>query len=261
MAILLSPQALNEELEKFTPTVFQKEKNKKQQRNKKQQEKMVNVLSKTWSHFPKEEQFEFQLSMLYSAEMHKGERRKDFITPYELHVLGVTCILVEAGLKDYITLCAALLHDVVENTEGTFKDIQRKFGGTVAIVVKVVTRDKSKSPAIYWQAIISCKYLHAMWRAGILKLADRIQNLDTLSVLNKEKAIFIIRETEEWFPKIYKASLRTLSKLEQQSKRKNLRQAKGKGHSRGRRRSDMLTKLYEKLMESLTREKKRLGIQ
>lgn len=101
-------------------------------------------------------------------------------TPYVNHPINVCTILsVEAGIKDDAVLMAALLHDVVEDTDATFADVEQQFGPDVASLVREVTDDKSleKQERKRLQIENASKTTS---RAKLIKLADKLDNLRDL---------------------------------------------------------------------------------
>ncbi len=75
---------------------------------------------------------------LFAAHKHRDQRRKDdAASPYINHPLALASVLaVEGGITDAATLCAALLHDTVEDTETTGDEIEREFGAEVRYLVE-----------------------------------------------------------------------------------------------------------------------------
>lgn len=135
---------------------------------------------------------------LYSAMMHKEQVRASG-EPYLSHPLSVANLLADMKL-DVETVCTGLLHDVVEDTLATLKDISDKFGPTVAHLVDGVTKisnlgHTSKEDA---QAESLRKMMLAMVddvRVVLVKLADRLHNMQTLQFLKPEKRKRIAQET------------------------------------------------------------------
>lgn len=119
----------------------------------------------------------------FAAEAHKGQKRSSG-QDYIIHPLAVAYILLELGM-DTDTICAALLHDVVEDTDATLDDLKRRFGQDVANLVDGVTK-LSKIPTNTKEeemAVNIRKILLAMSqdiRVMIIKLADRLHNMRTL---------------------------------------------------------------------------------
>ena len=113
----------------------------------------------------------------FAAEKHRHQRRKDAeASPYINHPIAVARVLWEGGVHDPVTLCAALLHDTVEDTGTTAEELRTVFGDEITCVVLEVTDDKSldkdrrKQLQIEHAATISD-------RAKLVKLADKICNL------------------------------------------------------------------------------------
>ncbi|XP_022703934.1 guanosine-3',5'-bis(diphosphate) 3'-pyrophosphohydrolase MESH1-like isoform X2 [Varroa jacobsoni] len=84
----------------------------------------------------------------FAAVKHKNQRRKCVEDiPYINHPIGVAYHLVEYGITDAVTLCAAVLHDTVEDTDATFKEIEEHFGAEVEWIVREVSDDKALTKA------------------------------------------------------------------------------------------------------------------
>jgi guanosine-3',5'-bis(diphosphate) 3'-pyrophosphohydrolase len=118
----------------------------------------------------------------FAALKHRNQRRKDAdASPYINHPLALANVLTnEAGITDPIVICAALLHDTIEDTETTFAELQTEFGKTIALVVLEVTDDKALPKAERKRLQI----VHAgtaSRRARLVKLADKICNVRDLT--------------------------------------------------------------------------------
>ncbi len=133
-----------------------------------------------------------------AAQAHAGQRRRSG-EPYVTHPVAVAAIVADLGL-DSPTVAAALLHDAVEDTGLTLERIKDAFGPVVARVVDGVTKldrlqfDSKEAQ----QAATIRKMLVAMatdWRVLLIKLADRLHNMATLSVLPEWKQRRIAQET------------------------------------------------------------------
>ncbi|MFM7231678.1 MAG: RelA/SpoT family protein [bacterium] len=133
-----------------------------------------------------------------------GDQRRDSGQPYFTHVVEVCRILVdlfEARL-DTTLACAALLHDVVEDTEVSLPDVEKQFGREVASLVEGVTKLSglsfdSREAA---QAENFRKMLLSMsrdLRVIFIKLADRLHNMRTIEFLKAERAQRIAEETRD----------------------------------------------------------------
>lgn len=136
----------------------------------------------------------------YAEHAHDGVTRKSG-EPYVLHPIAVSCILAHMRL-DADTLIAALLHDVIEDTEYSKDDITEKFGRTVAELVDGVTKLSHSSDKEYNKAASFRKILQATLqdpRVIIVKLADRYHNMTTLDALRPDKRARIAQETFDVF--------------------------------------------------------------
>ncbi len=114
---------------------------------------------------------------VYAADKHKYQRRKGFNQiPYINHPLKVALLLSECGETDETLLLAAILHDVVEDTDSTYEEILAEFGREVAELVKEVTDDKELPYAIRKELQIKgAPNLSDL--AKKLKIADKICNV------------------------------------------------------------------------------------
>lgn len=141
----------------------------------------------------------------FAAKAHQGQQR-DSGVPYIDHPLGVAMLLAEQEM-DLDTIVAGLLHDVVEDTDVSQKEIEQEFGPLVALLVDGVTK-LSKIPTLSKeerQAENLRKMLLAMakdLRVIIIKLADRLHNMRTLKALPPERQHKISRETLEIYSPI-----------------------------------------------------------
>lgn len=136
----------------------------------------------------------------YADIAHDGITRKSG-EPYILHPIAVSSILAHMRL-DAETLMAALLHDVIEDTDFNKEDITEKFGRTVAELVDGVTKLSHSSDKEYNKAASFRKILQATLqdpRVIIIKLADRYHNMTTLESLRPDKRRRIAQETFDIF--------------------------------------------------------------
>ncbi len=166
----------------------------------------INELEKiTRSYLPREEMDRIRTAYEFGALAHEGQHRRSG-EPYIHHPLEVARILADMHM-DYQTLVAAILHDVIEDTETAKAEIHRKFGKGVADLVDGV----SKLTQIQFdshaeeQAHNFRKMLMAMsndLRVILVKLADRLHNMRTLGALPPAKRRRIARETLEIYAPI-----------------------------------------------------------
>lgn len=136
----------------------------------------------------------------YADMAHDGVTRKSG-EPYVLHPIAVSCILAHMRL-DAETLMAALLHDVIEDTEFSKEDITEKFGKKVAELVDGVTKLSQSSDKEFNKAASFRKILQATLqdpRVIIIKLSDRYHNMTTLDALRPDKRARIAQETFDVF--------------------------------------------------------------
>jgi len=141
-----------------------------------------------------------QDAFVFACEHHAAQRRKsgeDFI----VHPVGVARIC--AGMRlDTETLCAALLHDTVEDTSASIEEVRERFGEEIAAIVDGVTKltgitFQSRDEA---QANNYRKMMVAMAtdvRVILIKLADRLHNMRTIEAMPKQKQMEKARETLE----------------------------------------------------------------
>ena len=136
----------------------------------------------------------------FAAEAHLGAIRKSG-EPYIQHPLNVANILTTV-YADAATICAALLHDTVEDTNVTLDDITASFGAEVALLVNGVTKINKINFSTENEATIAYHRkifvgLSEDVRVIILKLADRLHNMRTLWALSEERQKNNARETLE----------------------------------------------------------------
>ena len=138
----------------------------------------------------------------YALEKHGTQLRKSG-EPYIIHPTNVAYTIAELGLDEQ-TICAALLHDVVEDTDATYEDIEREFGKEIADMVDGVTKLKQIGHASIEENQVENyrKMFLAMGkdiRVIIIKLADRLHNMRTLEFLRRDRQIAISTETMQLY--------------------------------------------------------------
>ena len=162
-------------------------------------EKMYDSLvGRLVSYHPEADRTLVRRTFEYAYDKHLLQRRKSG-EPYIIHPLGVAKLVTQLKL-DEASICAALLHDVVEDTDTTRHDIVEAFGEEISELVDALTKlDKyqftSKEER---QAANFCKMLFAMnsdLRCILIKLADRVHNMRTLQHMRPDKQAAIAQET------------------------------------------------------------------
>ena len=150
----------------------------------------------------------------FAREAHKGQKRisgEEFIE----HPLETAKILAKLRLDDN-SIIAALLHDVVEDTTISLKDIEEKFGKEVAELVdgitkitelKAKTSSTKQAESVRKMLVASTKDL----RVIIIKLADKLHNMRTLEALNEERKKKVAKEAMEIYaPLAYRLGLASI---------------------------------------------------
>ncbi len=132
-------------------------------------------------------------SIAFAREAHKGQYRKDG-RPYIVHPASVARLLCIHCEDDYLTeemIAAAWLHDVVEDTDHTHKDILYNFGQSIYRLVFGLTNQFTKENHPRWTRERRKKYEHERLKAcslqvQLIKAADRICNITDLECLGEE---------------------------------------------------------------------------
>ena len=107
-------------------------------------------------------------ALAFAAHKHRDQRRKDpEASPYINHPIALADVLVnEGGVTDFEVLCAALLHDTVEDTATTHKELESEFGPRIAAIVAEVTDDTTLPKAERKRLQVDhvdMIQLHALW--------------------------------------------------------------------------------------------------
>ena len=137
------------------------------------------------------------------AFMHHGEQKRKSGEPYIIHPLNVANIIAGLGL-DATTICAALLHDVVEDTDVTRDDLIKKFGTEVTEIVDGVTKlQKLQYSDMEEQQVENYRKMFLAMgkdiRVILIKLADRLHNMRTLKYLTRDRQLAIAKETMDLY--------------------------------------------------------------
>lgn len=112
----------------------------------------------------------------FAAHKHRNQRRKGAdASPYINHPLSLARVLAEeGGVSDAATLCAALLHDTIKDTDSTAAELRREFGDEVCALVEEVTDDKALPKAERKHKQVE-HAAHISDKAKLVKLADKIR--------------------------------------------------------------------------------------
>ncbi len=136
----------------------------------------------------------------FSLNAHKLDKRASG-EPFIIHPYEVASIVANEIPLDDITVAAALLHDVVEDTKFTYEDVKAEFGETIADIVDGATKIEgmfenyeAKQVENYRKMLLS---MSNDIRVILVKFADRLHNMKTLEYLNPERQVRMARETME----------------------------------------------------------------
>lgn len=141
---------------------------------------------------------QFVSALNFSATKHRDQRRKDVeASPYINHPIALIDVLVnEGGVLNWDVLCAALLHDTIEDTETTAEELTKEFGRNITSIVLEVTDDKAlpKAERKLQQITHAARSSH---EAKLVKLADKICNLR--DILASPPADWSTKRKQEYF--------------------------------------------------------------
>ncbi|RZT00375.1 RelA/SpoT family protein [Aquimarina brevivitae] len=170
-----------------------------EEENKKIAKQYKELLRISYRHLNDEDKKLIRQAFDVAVDAHKEQRRKSG-EAYIFHPIAVAKIVAsEIGL-DATSIAAALLHDVVEDTEYTLVDIEQMFGDTVARIVDGLTKISSlkHDKDISLQAENFRKMLLTLnddVRVIIIKIADRLHNMQTMDAMKPDKQVKIASET------------------------------------------------------------------
>jgi len=150
------------------------------------------------NNFTKNQRREIRKAFVYASAAHSGIKRKSG-DPYILHPLAVARIVSKEMGLDSVSIIGALLHDVVEDTEFTVKDIEKEFGKKIAKIIDGLTKiaevfdqNVSLQQENFRKMLLT---LSDDIRVILIKIADRLHNMRTLSSMSKKKQLKISSET------------------------------------------------------------------
>lgn len=170
-----------------------------EEENKEIAKRYKDLLKGAYQTFTENDKKEIRKAFDIALEAHKNQRRRTG-EPYIFHPIAVAKIVAyEIGL-DTTSIVSALLHDVVEDTDYTVEDIERLFGENVARIVNGLTKishlnkeqDASIQAENFRKMLLT---LHDDVRVILIKIADRLHNMQTMSAMPQDKQIKISSET------------------------------------------------------------------
>ena len=165
---------------------------------KEKAQRVFSVMEKRVSH---EDMERIHAAFELAKTAHADQKRKSG-EPYIFHPIAVANIVAEELMLGANPVIAAFLHDVVEDTDYTIDDIQKRFGDDVAFLVRVVTKQEkehyemSRQMDNYKQMLDS---IHYDIRALLVKLTDRLHNMRTLNSMRPDKQMKIAGETDYFY--------------------------------------------------------------
>ena len=170
-----------------------------EEENKEIAKRYKNLLKETYQTLSRSDKLLIRKAFNLSVEAHSNQRRKTG-EPYIFHPISVAKIVAnEIGLGA-VSIVAALLHDVVEDTKYTISDIEQLFGETVARIVSGLTKisslKKDKDHSIQAENFRKMLLtLHDDVRVILIKVADRLHNMQTMDAMPAHKQVKIASET------------------------------------------------------------------
>ena len=173
----------------------------------------TNLINEVEKYLPSKDLEKIMRSLEFAIESHEGQKRKTG-EPYIIHPINTAIYLAEMKM-DWPTISAALLHDVIEDCEVEYAELEDKFGKEVAILVDGVTKLPTIKITSSTQENIQLDSTSDISRAStirklllsttedarviLIKLADRLHNMETLFALDEKSQSRIALETMEIF--------------------------------------------------------------
>ena len=131
---------------------------------------------------------------IYFARKYHGSQKRKSGEPYYSHPLEVAYMISDYNLKTDI-IAASILHDIIEDTEVTVEMIQSTFGNRIAEMVDRLTRDRPDGTKLSVEQILNNAYQLKDKEVLLIKLFDRLHNIQTIESINTEKQKKIAEET------------------------------------------------------------------
>ena len=138
--------------------------------------------------------FELINKAIYWARKYHGDQKRRSGEPYYSHPLEVAYMISEYNLKTDV-IAASILHDTVEDTEVTVEMIQGTFGQRIAEMVNMLTRDRPDGTKLSIEEILNNAYQKGDKEVLLIKLIDRLHNIQTIGVKFLDKQIKESQET------------------------------------------------------------------
>ena len=151
----------------------------------------------------KEEKLMTPLSqaIAFAVEHHDGQLRKNG-TPYLYHPLKVAETLMSAGYDETYQI-VGILHDVLEDTDATYEQINERFGDEVADAVLAITRLDGEDESHYVQRVLQNDI------SAVVKNVDKLDNLNDIIDLDKETALKYVKKAKEYYYMRFSSALDT----------------------------------------------------
>jgi len=138
--------------------------------------------------------FELINKAIYWARKYHGDQKRKSGEPYYSHPLEVAYMISEYKLKTDV-IAASILHDIVEDTEVTVEMIEGTFGQRIAEMVDRLTRDRPNGTKLSVEEILNNAYHFKDKEVLLIKLFDRLHNIQTIKSQSPEKQEKICKET------------------------------------------------------------------
>ena len=142
--------------------------------------------------------FELINKAIYFARKYHGDQKRKSGELYYTHPLEVAYIISDYNLKTDV-IVASILHDIVEDTEVTVEMIHGSFGQRIAEMVDRLTRDRPDGTKLSVEDILNNSYQEKDREVLLIKLFDRLHNIQTLGAISPEKVKKITKETLNFF--------------------------------------------------------------
>jgi len=132
-------------------------------------------------------------AIYFAKKYHEGQLRKSG-EPFYSHPLEVAYMVSDYNLKTDV-IASSILHDIIEDTEVTAKMIHNAFGQRIAEMVDRLTRDRPDGTKLTVEEIINSTYKNGDKEVLLIKLIDRLHNIQTIESMSTQKIEKIIAET------------------------------------------------------------------